>query len=242
MAAVVQLFVVLVALVGRVEGAGTSIFKLGSEIDKKHWDVMGMYFIVFGITILFELVVHRLHHTVVSDSGKAIVHHITQEIMILGGIAAVLVVFENLGGTKLINAGLFHYVHFVIFLMAIIFIVLVSSLFVTVDKAWSSWSRFEHRLDEIESDPSLDYESKTAFLHQYVKNTNHGQRMLACLIFFKHNLPGPLADVGFSRYMKKMQRKFMLAFLDLHRVSWALLAVLCSVAAVVTFITLKVRV
>ena len=226
--------------VGSVEAAGTSIFKLGSEIDRKHWDVMGMYFIVFGITILFELVVHRLGVVVVSDSGKSIVHHITQEIMILGGISAVLVVFENMGGTAVIDAPLFHYVHFVIFVMAIFFIFLVSSLFFTVEYAWSRWSRFEHKIDEIESDPSLDFDSKAAFLQQYLKANPNGQRMLACVLFFRHNLPGPFADVPFSRYMKKMQRKYMLAFLDLHSSSWALLACLCAVAAVVTYITLQV--
>ncbi|KAJ9447574.1 hypothetical protein DIPPA_31906 [Diplonema papillatum] len=220
--------------------AGKSIFKLGVSVDEKNWDVMGMYFICFGITIMLELIVHKLHATVASESGRSIVHHVTQEVMILGGISAVLVVFENMGGAALIDTALFHYVHFVIFVMAIMFIGLMGSLFFGVDKAWDKWTKFEHKILEIEADPSLEFDHKAAFLQQYIKTQRNGQRMLAGLIFFRQDLPGPLSDVSYSRYMKKMQRKFMLSFLNLHGSSWALLALLCLLAAVVTWITVQV--
>eukprot|EP01062_Namystynia_karyoxenos_P015776 TRINITY_DN1574_c0_g1_i2.p1 TRINITY_DN1574_c0_g1~~TRINITY_DN1574_c0_g1_i2.p1 ORF type:complete len:645 (+),score=202.91 TRINITY_DN1574_c0_g1_i2:82-1935(+) len=219
---------------------GQSIFKLGSEIDVKNWDVMGMYFVVFGVTICFELAVIKVEESCKSESAKHVSHHVTQEIMILGGISAVLVVFENLGGTAVIDAPLFHYVHFVIFLMAIIFISLVSSLFLTVDRAWEKWTRFELKVDEIETDPSLTYEAKAAFLQHYVKNAESGQQMLSSIIFFRQNLPGPFTDVEFNRYMKKMQRKWLLSFLQLHESSWGLLGLLCFFAAIVTYITLQV--
>eukprot|EP01060_Flectonema_neradi_P013796 TRINITY_DN20516_c0_g1_i2.p1 TRINITY_DN20516_c0_g1~~TRINITY_DN20516_c0_g1_i2.p1 ORF type:complete len:174 (+),score=34.58 TRINITY_DN20516_c0_g1_i2:84-605(+) len=152
----VPLLVVFLLCLEPCEGAGgVSIFKLGTRIDEKPWTVMGMYFAVFLITIVLELTVHYMHHAVTSASGQAVVHHVTTEVMILGGISAVLVVFENMGGGELIDAGLFHYVHFVIFLMAIIFITTVSSLFIFVEASWARWIRFEEGLTAIENDPTL---------------------------------------------------------------------------------------
>jgi len=233
--------VALLSIVAGVSGAGgQSIFKLGKEIDLKHWDVMGMYFIVFGVTICFELAVIKAEESAKSESAKQVTHHVIQEIMILGGISAVLVVFENLGGSAIIDAPLFHYVHFVIFVMAIVFIILVSSLFFGVDRAWERWTRFELKVDEIETDPSLTYEGRAAFLQYYVKSVPDGQQMLSGIIFFRQNLPGPFTDVAFNRYMKKMQRKWLLGFLSLHESSWGFLGILCFVAAIVTYVTLQI--
>eukprot|EP01060_Flectonema_neradi_P011530 TRINITY_DN18584_c0_g1_i2.p1 TRINITY_DN18584_c0_g1~~TRINITY_DN18584_c0_g1_i2.p1 ORF type:complete len:661 (+),score=98.91 TRINITY_DN18584_c0_g1_i2:214-1983(+) len=204
------------------------------------WDVMGMYFIVFGVTIMFELIVHKVDHTITSDSGHKIFHHVTQEIMILGGISAVLVMFENLGGSKIIDAPLFHFVHFAVFVMAVIFIIFISTLFITVEGAWRKYIRFEHKVNEIENDPSLTFDSKAAFLQQHISRVKDGQRKLASLIFFRQNLPGPFADSSFQRYMQKKQRRFLTGFLELHGSSWFLLAVLCTLAATVTYITLQV--
>eukprot|EP00756_Hemistasia_phaeocysticola_P001003 Hpha_TRINITY_DN10727_c0_g1::TRINITY_DN10727_c0_g1_i1::g.43761::m.43761 len=237
----IRIAVAVLSIAHGVSGAGgQSIFKLGDEIDKKNWDIMGMYYIVFGVTICFELVVTKVEEGAKSESAKAVSHHVTQEIMILGGISAVLVVFENLGGSAIIDAPLFHYVHFVIFVMAIVFICLVSSLFYGVDKAWEQWTRFELKVDEIETDPSLTYEGRAAFLQYYVKSVPDGQQMLSGIIFFRQNLPGPFTDVAFNRYMKKMQRKWLLGFLSLHETTWGLLGVLCLLAAIVTYFTLQV--
>ena len=213
---------------------GVSIFKLGTRIDAKAWTVMGMYFAVFLITIVLELTVHYMHHAVSSSSGQAIVHHVTTEVMILGGISAVLVVFENMGGGALIDAALFHYVHFVIFLMAIIFITTVSSLFIFVEKSWARWVRFENGLQAIETDPTLPPACKSAFMLKYVKSTSSGERMTSAIIYFKASLPEKIRDVSFSRYMMKQQRRFMIHFLDLHVSSWSLLGLLCLASAVVT--------
>ena len=229
--------VALLLLATEVSAGGKSIFQLGTLIDQKPWTVMIMYFAVFLITISLELTVHFVHHTVVSDSGKSIAHHVTQEVMILGGIAAVLVVFENLGGAALIDTALFHYVHFVIFVMAILFITMVSCLFAVVERSWQKWSRFENALDEIEFDPSLDQETRCAFMDKYVNQTPSMAKMASAIVFFKANLPERLRGVSFSRYMRKMQRKFMLEFLDLHVSSWALLGCLMLLAAIVTGIT-----
>eukprot|EP01061_Rhynchopus_euleeides_P014277 TRINITY_DN24766_c0_g1_i1.p1 TRINITY_DN24766_c0_g1~~TRINITY_DN24766_c0_g1_i1.p1 ORF type:complete len:609 (+),score=260.55 TRINITY_DN24766_c0_g1_i1:304-2130(+) len=233
------LYVALLLLcgAGTADAAGKSIFQLGTLIDHKPWTVMVMYFAVFLITIMLELTVHYVNHTVTSDSGHHIAHHVTQEVMILGGIAAVLVVFENLGGAALIDTALFHYVHFVVFVMAILFITMVSLLFAIVERSWLKWSRFENGLDNIEFDPSLDQETRCAFMDKYVNSYNAGAKMAAAIVFFKTNLPERLRGVPFARYMQKMQRKFMLEFLNLHVSSWALLGFLMFVAAVVTAIT-----
>ena len=225
------------ALCAGCADAGKSIFKLGDAVDHKPWVVMTMYFAVFLITISMELTVHHVHHTVTSDSGKHITHHVTSEIMILGGIAAVLVVFENLGGAALINTGLFHYVHFVIFLMAILFITLVTLLFRRIEGSWQKWTRFEVGLDNIEFDPSLDQGTRAAQMTTYVKAHKSGAKMASAIVFFKANLPTRLRGVSFSRYMSKMQRKFLLNFLNLHVSSWVLLGFLMLVAAIVTGIT-----
>ena len=224
-----------------VEGAGgVSIFALGSLIEEKAWDVLLMYYAVFSVTMFLEWVVHTLHRKVRSSSGMSVLHHITQEVMILGGISAVLVVFENLGGGTTIDAPLFHYVHFVIFVMALMFITLVTSLFVTVGPSWSSWSKYENHVTEIENDPTMTDEDRSAFIDQYTKKVKHGYRMLACLCYFRQNLPANMHDISFSRYMKKMQRKFMLRFLDLTVTSWLLLGLLCLLAAITDFITIQI--
>eukprot|EP01059_Diplonema_ambulator_P030744 TRINITY_DN5378_c0_g1_i1.p1 TRINITY_DN5378_c0_g1~~TRINITY_DN5378_c0_g1_i1.p1 ORF type:complete len:432 (+),score=136.55 TRINITY_DN5378_c0_g1_i1:1756-3051(+) len=222
------------------EAAGISIFALGSLIDKKQWDVMFMYFAIFGITMILELIMHTVHRKVTTRSGMAVVHHVTQEIMVLGGISAVLVIFENLGGVALIDAPLFHYVHFVIFCMAIMFITLVTALFSTVSSAWWRWARFEHRVMEIENDPAMTDNDRNAFLMSYVRTVTNGHQMLSCLRFFRQNLPSKFVGVSFSRYMQKKQRKIMLDFLDLHESSWAMLGVLCLLAAITDKITITI--
>ena len=141
---------------------------------------------------------------------------------------------------RLFEAALFHYVHFVIFVMALFFIGLVGSLFYFIEFSWKRWSRFEFKVVEIENDPSLELESKSAFLQQYLKSVRNGQKMLACIIFFRQNVPADLQDISFSRYMKKQQRKLLLSFLDLEWKTWAMLSLLCTLAAVVTWITLKI--
>eukprot|EP01060_Flectonema_neradi_P011558 TRINITY_DN18612_c0_g1_i1.p1 TRINITY_DN18612_c0_g1~~TRINITY_DN18612_c0_g1_i1.p1 ORF type:complete len:722 (+),score=118.48 TRINITY_DN18612_c0_g1_i1:157-2322(+) len=224
-----------------VEGAGgVSIFALGSLIEEKAWDVLLMYYVVFGVTMFLETVVHTLHIKVRSSSGTAVIHHITEEVMILGGISAVLVVFENLGGATTIDAPLFHYVHFVIFCMALMFITLVTSLFVTVGPSWKQWTKYENQVTEIENDPTMTDEDRSAFIDQYTRKVKHGYRMLACLCYFRQNLPANMHGVSFSRYMKKMQRKFMLRFLDLTVLSWVMLGVLCLLAAITDFITIQI--
>ncbi|KAJ9453439.1 hypothetical protein DIPPA_08659 [Diplonema papillatum] len=230
-----------VALLPECEAAGgVSIFALGKQVDEAPWDVLIMYLAVFGITLVLEYTVDTLHHKVHTRSGTRVVHHITEEVMILGGISAVLVVFENLGGAALIDTPLFHYVHFVIFVMAIMFITLVTSLFNTVGPAWKNWDRFENKVLEIESDPSISDEERGAFLMNYVRSVSDGPRMLSCLCYFRQNLPERFVHVSFCRYMKKMQRIFMLQFLNLHIKSWFFLGVLCLLAAITDKITITI--
>eukprot|EP00755_Sulcionema_specki_P001274 Sspe_Gene.116623::Locus_106263_Transcript_1_1_Confidence_1.000_Length_557::g.116623::m.116623 len=165
-------FVILVIVAVRAAEAagGKSIFKLGDYVDHKPREVMLMYFVVFLFTILYEWLVDLVDHAVTTHSGKNIVHHVYSEVMILGGISALLTVFENLGGTAYFEAALFHFVHFVIFVMALFFIGLVGSLFVFIEYSWKGWSRFEYKVVEIENDPSLEPEAKSAFLQQYLKS------------------------------------------------------------------------
>ena len=59
--------------------------------------------------------------------------------------------------------------------MAILFICLVSALFASVDGSWSRWTTFELRVDEIETDPSLNYEDRAAFLQYYVSGSHIGR-------------------------------------------------------------------
>eukprot|EP00754_Rhynchopus_humris_P014881 Rhum_TRINITY_DN14416_c1_g1::Rhum_TRINITY_DN14416_c1_g1_i1::g.87860::m.87860 len=226
--------------VAPAEAAGISIFALGTMIDEYHWDIMFMYYGVFGVTLILEITVHHVHGVVSSNSGKDIVHRVVKQVMILGGISAILVVFTNIGGAKVIDALLFQYVHFVIFMMAILFIALVTSLFVTIGPRWESWARFEAKVVEIESDPSLCDQDRTAFLAAYVKTVKHGNAMLSCLSYFRSNLPFKFYQISFSRYMKKMQRKIMLTFLDLKWKAWSALALLTSLAAITTYITVKI--
>eukprot|EP01065_Artemidia_motanka_P031689 TRINITY_DN3820_c0_g2_i1.p1 TRINITY_DN3820_c0_g2~~TRINITY_DN3820_c0_g2_i1.p1 ORF type:complete len:616 (+),score=193.55 TRINITY_DN3820_c0_g2_i1:67-1848(+) len=242
-----------VLLLGNVSPAGAaggkSIFKLGDYVDQKPFEVMLMYFTVFAVTIFYEHIVHHVNHAVTTHSGKNIVHHVYQEIMILGGISAILTVFENLGGDKLFQAVLFHYVHFVIFVMAVTFISLVGGLFTFIEFSWRVWSRFEYKVVEIENDPSLETitdaletvtESKSAFLQQYLKTVPNGQRMLTAIVFFRMTLPPDRRETSFTRYMKKQQRKLLLSFLHLDWRTFSALSALCTVAAVVTHLTLKI--
>eukprot|EP01062_Namystynia_karyoxenos_P015775 TRINITY_DN1574_c0_g1_i1.p1 TRINITY_DN1574_c0_g1~~TRINITY_DN1574_c0_g1_i1.p1 ORF type:complete len:662 (+),score=223.73 TRINITY_DN1574_c0_g1_i1:84-1988(+) len=221
---------------------GVSIFKLGDYVDQKPFEVMVMYFVCFAATILYESIVHHVDQMVTTHSGKNIVHHVYSEIMILGGISALLTVFENLGGSALFEAVLFHYVHFVIFCMAVFFITLVGSLFVFIESSWKQWARFEYNIITLETDPSLTQEDQHAFLMQYLRQGKGSSswQMISAILFFRSCLPPGCERLTFCRYMKKMQRKRLLSFLDLHGSTWLMLGILCTAGAVVTHITLIV--
>eukprot|EP01064_Diplonema_japonicum_P003079 TRINITY_DN12034_c0_g1_i1.p1 TRINITY_DN12034_c0_g1~~TRINITY_DN12034_c0_g1_i1.p1 ORF type:complete len:617 (+),score=53.16 TRINITY_DN12034_c0_g1_i1:91-1941(+) len=224
-----------------VHGAGgVSIFMIGQEIDLRPWEVFAMYFMVIIVSVFYELLTHHIDHMVTSNSGKAIVSHIYKEVMILGGISLLLTIMENSGGDLLFEAVFFHYVHFVIFFMAINLIVSISVLFLFINKSWYQWSFFEHVLSEVENDPRADLSTRTALLAQYVKRCPEGSRMLSCLLFFRSNVPMHFKKISFTRYMKKQQRKELLSFLDLHASAWGALAVLVFFVAVQTFLAEKI--
>eukprot|EP01059_Diplonema_ambulator_P034491 TRINITY_DN775_c0_g1_i2.p1 TRINITY_DN775_c0_g1~~TRINITY_DN775_c0_g1_i2.p1 ORF type:complete len:546 (+),score=78.01 TRINITY_DN775_c0_g1_i2:93-1730(+) len=222
--------------VGVAEAAGgLSIFLIGKEIDLRPWEVFAMYFMVIIVSVFYELLTHHIDHMVTSNSGKAIVTHIYKEVMILGGISLLLTIMENSGGDLLFEPIFFHYVHFVIFFMAINLIVSVSVLFLFINRSWLQWSFFEHVVSEIENDPRADLETRTALLSQYVKRSPGGHRMLSCLLFFRSNLPAKFKVISFTRYMKKQQRKELLSFLDLHASAWGALTFLVLLVAVQTY-------
>ncbi|KAJ9465909.1 hypothetical protein DIPPA_32373 [Diplonema papillatum] len=212
--------------------SGVSIFELGQEIDVRPWQVFAMYLLVIIVSVFYELLTHHIDHKVTSNSGKAIVSHIYKEVMILGGISLLLTIIENAGGEQLFEAVFFHYVHFVIFFMAITLIVMVTALFLFIDRSWARWAFFESMVDEVETDPRLDLDAKHAMLKQFVKRFPAGRRMLACMLFFRSNLPSSFRRVSFTRYMKKRQRKELLSFLDLHANAWAALAIFIFCVAI----------
>eukprot|EP01063_Lacrimia_lanifica_P016239 TRINITY_DN22842_c0_g1_i1.p1 TRINITY_DN22842_c0_g1~~TRINITY_DN22842_c0_g1_i1.p1 ORF type:complete len:598 (+),score=173.69 TRINITY_DN22842_c0_g1_i1:56-1849(+) len=235
--AVLRALVGCAALPG-VVGEGESIFTLGDYIDHKPWELMAMFLTVFVITRLYEWAVEYVEHKSASSHvGAVVVHHMFSELMILGGISAILTVFENLGGTKYFEPALFHYVHFVIFLMAVFFIAMVAVSGYFGQASWRHWSRFEFKVLEIEADPSLSLDSKTAFLQHYVQRVPEGPRMLSCLIYFRQSLPKHLRKIGFARYCKKQHGQRLLEFMDLEWYTWLALSAVCLTIAVGTEVT-----
>eukprot|EP01060_Flectonema_neradi_P007703 TRINITY_DN1540_c0_g1_i1.p1 TRINITY_DN1540_c0_g1~~TRINITY_DN1540_c0_g1_i1.p1 ORF type:complete len:638 (+),score=103.28 TRINITY_DN1540_c0_g1_i1:50-1963(+) len=235
---------ILLMLPSADAAGGKSIFMLGDEVDHSAIDMMIMYFIVFAVTITLEYTVDTLSEKVTSESGRAVMHHVTEEVMILGGISAILAIFENLGGGTLIDAALFHYVHFVIFVMAIFFIVLVSVLFFGVERSWQSYTNFESKLLGIENDVTIHTGERGAPVRQtqitnLVQKTTDGGKMYASICLFRSNTPSVFREVLFSRYMKKQQRKLLLTFLDLTGLTWFNLALLVGFQAFVTHTTAK---
>eukprot|EP00755_Sulcionema_specki_P020354 Sspe_Gene.71690::Locus_42588_Transcript_1_1_Confidence_1.000_Length_1931::g.71690::m.71690 len=220
-------------------GGGKSIFELGTDIDHDPINVLLMYLSAILISIVLEFTVDTVHERVTSESGTTLVHHITQELMILGGISAILVVVQNLGGGANIDTTLFHYVHFVIFAMAMFFITLVGSLFLTVERSWEIYSNFERRAMEVMNDPSMSLQAKRIMLSSFIYSTKNGKQMWCAIQFFRQNLPPHFKHISFTRYMKKQQRKFLLTFLDLKGSTWFFLSLLTGTQALITMVTQK---
>ena len=229
----------VLGLAGGVEAGGKSIFKLGDQIDHSPTDVLLMYMCVFAVTITLEAVVDHLHESVTSESGQQIIHFVTEEVMILGGISALLIVFQNLGGAEAINLdlALFHYIHFMIFAMAIFFIGLVSSLFFSIEYSWKRFSKFESNVISIEKDGGMVEETKRRLLRSFIAGTSGGREMWAAICFFRNDLPLNFSNVTFTHYMKKKQRNLLLFFLDLTGPTWFALAFLVGIQAAVTYTT-----
>ena len=231
---------VLLALCNACEGAGgVSIFMIGQAIDLSPWPVLAMYIMVIIVSVFYELLTHHIDHVVTSRSGKAIVAHVYKEVMILGGISLLLTILENSGGDLLFEPVFYHYVHFVIFFMAINLIVSVSSLFLFINRSWSKWLFFESVIDGIEHDPRMSLAERHAVLNQFVKRSPDGKKMLACILFFRSNLPSVFRRVSFTRYMKKQQRKELLNFLHLNATAWASLALVMLMVAVQNYFIAK---
>eukprot|EP00754_Rhynchopus_humris_P020979 Rhum_TRINITY_DN14720_c7_g1::Rhum_TRINITY_DN14720_c7_g1_i1::g.111434::m.111434 len=185
---------------------GVSIFSLGQQIDLRPWPVFAMFILVIIVSVFYELLTHHIEHVVTSRSGRAIVAHIYKEVMILGGISLLLTILENSGGDLLFEPVFYHYVHFVIFFMAINLILAISCLFLRINRSWHQWSFFESVVTGIERDPRLALDERHAILNQYVRRCPDGRKMLACMLFFRSNLPLAFRKVSFTRYMKKQQR------------------------------------
>ena len=211
---------------------GISIFELGKEIDLRPWQIFAMYIMVIIVSVFYELLTHHIDSVVTTNSGKAIVHHIYKEVMILGGISLLLTIMENSGGDLMFEPVFFHYVHFVIFFMAINLIVFVIIMFMFIDKSWHFWEYFESIVNEIEGDPSIDLSEKTALLSQFVKRYPTGESMRSCLIFFRAKLPFAYKQSSFTRYMKKKQRREMLSFLEFTPTAWGALSVMVLLVAI----------
>eukprot|EP00754_Rhynchopus_humris_P045403 Rhum_TRINITY_DN4867_c0_g2::Rhum_TRINITY_DN4867_c0_g2_i1::g.15923::m.15923 len=215
---------------------GQSIFKLGNQVDHQQKDVLLMYMMVMVVSIAMEALVHYCHHSVTSESGRNVLHHVTEEVMILGGISALLVLFENLGGARTWNVDttLLHYVHFVIFAMAIFFITLVSALFVTIERSWRRYTDFESRILQIEGNLTIAEDERRRHLQLYIRSVPEGNAMWAAICFFRNDVTSQFTHVTFSRYMMKKQRNLLLYFLDLTGATWFALGVLVGFQALLT--------
>ena len=166
---------------------GVTIFEVGQAIDMRPWPVLAMYIMVIIVSVFYELLTHHIEHVVTSRSGKAIVAHVYKEVMILGGISLLLTILENSGGDLLFEPVFYHYVHFVIFFMAINLISGISCLFLFINRSWRKWLFFETTVTGIEHDPRLTLDERHAVLNQYVKRCPDGHKMLACVLFFRSN-------------------------------------------------------
>eukprot|EP01060_Flectonema_neradi_P003264 TRINITY_DN12094_c0_g1_i1.p1 TRINITY_DN12094_c0_g1~~TRINITY_DN12094_c0_g1_i1.p1 ORF type:complete len:563 (+),score=77.03 TRINITY_DN12094_c0_g1_i1:113-1801(+) len=229
----VILSLVLWGVIEPVSAAGgVSIFELGKEIDLRPWQIFAMYIMVIIVSVFYELLTHHVDTVVTTNSGRAIVHHIYKEVMILGGISLLLTILENSGGDLMFEPVFFHYVHFVIFFMAINLIVFVIIMFMFIDKSWHFWEYFESVVNEIEGDPSINLSEKTALLSQFVKRYPGGSSMKCCLIFFRAKLPFAYKNSSFTRYMKKKQRREMLSFLEFTPMAWGALSVMVLLVAI----------
>eukprot|EP01063_Lacrimia_lanifica_P029657 TRINITY_DN4572_c0_g1_i1.p1 TRINITY_DN4572_c0_g1~~TRINITY_DN4572_c0_g1_i1.p1 ORF type:complete len:894 (+),score=270.07 TRINITY_DN4572_c0_g1_i1:169-2850(+) len=225
---------------GAEAGGGVSIFLFGKEIDKAPWPVFAMYIMVIIVSVFYELLTHYIDHQIKSASGKSIVAHIYKEVMILGGISLLLTVLENTAGELVFPPAFYHYVHFVIFFMALNLIFCVSLLFLFISKWWTHWEFFEMWTSGIENDPRWSLEERQSLITSFVSRYQDGGQMLSCLLFYRSNLPDSLRNIQFSRYMRKQQRKALLSILDLHASAWSALAFLVLLVALQNHITASV--
>ena len=212
--------------------AAGSIFNLDDELLNHPWHLFGMFVLVIGMSVGHEVFFEWLNSQVKSSSGKKLKEHLEHEVMNLGLIGLWLTFVDALGITHEIwSTTLFHYTHFVLFVMMIILMGLTGTLLFTMKVVWKTWVRYERFWRQIEYDTNIPQRQKEVTLSIYWHRNQNAQRMISCLEFFQKNIPNRYNDVEFTRYLKKSQRRWLLRLLHLNKYSWVSLVVVISLIA-----------
>eukprot|EP01059_Diplonema_ambulator_P030381 TRINITY_DN5184_c0_g1_i1.p1 TRINITY_DN5184_c0_g1~~TRINITY_DN5184_c0_g1_i1.p1 ORF type:complete len:445 (+),score=148.56 TRINITY_DN5184_c0_g1_i1:1796-3130(+) len=226
-----RMLCVLLLWVHDVAGAA-NIFNLEKELLFHPWHLCGMFILVIIISVSHELFFEWVDHRVKSGSGKKLKEHLEHEVMNLGLIGLWLTFVDALGITdKVWSSTLFHYTHFVLFVMMIILMGLTGTLLVTMKIVWKTWVRYERFWRLVIEDPHMPEEQKELTLNLYWDRNQNAKRMISCLKYFNSRIPEKCKDVAFTRYLQKAQRRWLLELLHFNKFTWL------SLVAIIILIT-----
>ena len=230
------LFALTLLLTIRDCDAAGSIFSLGDELLHHPWRLGAMFIMVIVISIGHELFFEWLDRKVQSSSGKKLKEHLQHEVMNLGLIGLWLTFVDALGVTSNVwSSTLFHYTHFVLFVMMVILMGLTGTLLITMKIVWKTWVRYERFWRLVVDDPNLPQEQKELTLTIYWERNQNAKRMINCLKYYNNTIPEKCREIQFTRYLQKSQRRWLLKLLHLNKFAWlSLIAVICLIALILS--------
>eukprot|EP01064_Diplonema_japonicum_P008808 TRINITY_DN16248_c2_g1_i1.p1 TRINITY_DN16248_c2_g1~~TRINITY_DN16248_c2_g1_i1.p1 ORF type:complete len:468 (+),score=81.09 TRINITY_DN16248_c2_g1_i1:57-1406(+) len=225
--------ILLLQIILPAKGAA-SIFNLEEELLYHPWHLCGMFILVIGISVVHEIFFEWLDKQVTSNSGRKLKEHLQHEVMNLGLIGLWLTFIDALRITsKVWSTTLFHYTHFVLFVMMIILMGLTGTLLVTMKIVWKTWVRYERFWRLVIEDEQMPKEQKELTLNIYWDRNQNAKRMINCLKYFNSKLPDKCKDVAFTRYLQKAQRRWLLELLHFNKFTWLSLVAIISLIALV---------
>eukprot|EP01065_Artemidia_motanka_P013922 TRINITY_DN17876_c0_g1_i1.p1 TRINITY_DN17876_c0_g1~~TRINITY_DN17876_c0_g1_i1.p1 ORF type:complete len:608 (+),score=178.35 TRINITY_DN17876_c0_g1_i1:41-1825(+) len=218
------------AMSGCSSGSGTSMFDAEQDMIQQPWHVFFMFLLVIAISIMHEHLFHWIDHKVQrmhsgsSEKLKAMMQH---EVMNLGLIGLWLTFMQEMGVShEYWSVALFHYTHFILFVMMMVFMVLCGFLLWSMRIVWKTWVRYERFSTMVTDDPDMPAEQKELTLAMYWQRNMNARRITNCLKLYERTVPAEYAAVPFTRYLRKSQRRYLLAMLNLNRNSWLALSLL----------------
>eukprot|EP01062_Namystynia_karyoxenos_P051343 TRINITY_DN40282_c0_g1_i1.p1 TRINITY_DN40282_c0_g1~~TRINITY_DN40282_c0_g1_i1.p1 ORF type:complete len:829 (+),score=252.11 TRINITY_DN40282_c0_g1_i1:82-2568(+) len=216
-------------------GSGQSMFDAERDMIEQPWHVFFMFLLVIGISVAHEVFFHWVDHKVEqmhsgsSEKLKAMIQH---EVMNLGLIGLWLTFMQEVGFShEYWSVGLFHYTHFILFVMMMVFMALCAFLLWSMRLVWKTWVRYEQFSTMVKDDPSMPEGQKELTLAMYWQRNMNAKRITNCLKLFERTVPDRYASIPFTRYLRKSQRRHLLGILNLNKWAWLTLSLLLFLIA-----------
>lgn len=212
------------------------MFDAEDDMINEPWHVFFMFLVVICISIAHEVFFHWIDHKVhamnsaSTEKLKAMMSH---EVMNLGLIGLWLTFVMELSlANGYWSVALFHYTHFVLFVMMMVFMFMCGFLIWSIRIYWKTWVRYERFTTMVTDDEFMPEAQKELTLSMYWQRNANAKRITNCMKLFERTVPPKYANIPFTRYLRKAQRRHLLEMLNLNKAAWASLSALLLLIAV----------